>query len=166
MSSCTINIILNSYVREQAYLPFRSPARGCVCKDGSKGFIDESFIRRLLYVSLSEGVFFKSFLTRLRNEFSSSSLIILVFIRGIEGCLHRFFGRIAYYRIMFSLCLENSFYKRLASALPVNEIVHKILYLLLNRLRKHWKHFFDVFCCTSLHIKMINNRAFCVNRGS
>ncbi len=154
MSSCSLNITLNSWVSEQACLPLSSPVRACVCSVGSKGLL-ASFVRSLLYMSYSAGFLWRSFFDFLRKDFSSSSLFFVI-IRSIINSLHCLFHGVADYRIMFLFRLQHPLYQFLTPPLPIGKIVNKCPDLMQGCFRKHRKHFFDMVyfanCCIHKNI--------------
>lgn len=142
MSSYNLKTTLSSYVREQAYLPFRSPMSGWVCRVGSKGLF-ESLVKKVSYIFFNEGFLGRSFFDFLRKGFSSSSLIIV--IRRIVNGLHCFFNRIADYRIRIFFSFSYPLNKRLASSFPVGKIECKISYLVKGWFGEVKKNFLDLF---------------------
>lgn len=78
MSAYNLKTILNSYVREQAYLPFRSPINAWVCRVGSKGLC-ESLSYNSAYAFFSWGFFLRSLFARFRKTLSGLIVIFCAF---------------------------------------------------------------------------------------
>ena len=137
MSSCNLNTILNSYVREQAYFPFKSPISAWVCRVGSKG-LSVSLLSVSKYSSLSCGFFRANFLAFFKyvGEYSIARFIKDGLYRVLDGLK-------ANRSLPFSL--QDPINKCLALFLLLKKILDKISSLVQGRLGKHWKHFFDLF---------------------
>ena len=136
MSLDNLNTILKSYVREQAYFPFKSPVSAWVCKVRSKG-LSASLLSVSEYCFLSCGFFRANFFAffRYAGEYS--------IVRFIKDCLYRIFNRFEANR-RFLFRRQNPINKSLAFLLFLKKIPDKISRLVQVRLGKHRKHFFDV----------------------
>ena len=137
MLSCSLNIILKSFVSEQAYLPLSLPDNGCVCKRGSCTS-SASLSRVISYSGSNCGSFCKSFPAFLRKEGAKSNS------RFIPDCFHGFFDSFKAYRRL-CLCFKHPFNKSFAAALPVGKIINKSSCFTQSIPGKRWKNFLDVF---------------------
>ena len=140
MSSCSLNITLNSWVSEQACLPLSSPVRACVCSVGSKGLL-ASLTYNSAYAFLRFGFFFRSLLARRRKVLSGSIFHIISAHNG----LNKFIRSGASYRLRVLFRFQYPRNQFLASALPVGKISCKIPHLMHNRWRKLGKKVFNMF---------------------
>lgn len=138
MSSYNLKMTLNSWMSEQAYLPFMSPVRACVCSVGSKGS-EASLTYKSVYAFLRLGFFYSSFFARLRKVLSGSSFQVI----GAFNSLNEFFRRAAPYGIRILFGLQHPFNEGLAPALPVCKISGKISDFVYSRCGKFGKDVFD-----------------------
>ncbi len=137
MSSRSLNIILKSFVTEQAYLPLSLPDNGCVCRRGSC-MSSASLSRVVSYSGSNCGSFCRSFPAFLRKDGAKSNS------RFIPDCFHGFFGSFKAYRGLF-LCFKHLLNKSFSAALPVGKIINKSPGFTQSIPGKRRKNFLDVF---------------------
>jgi len=155
MSSCNLNTILKSWVKEQAYLPFSFPVSGCVCNAGSKGSA-AILLYKPMYASLRFGFLFKSFFARFRKALSG---LIVIVVFGVFDRSYKFLCRIARYGVGFFFSLQHSFHQQLTSFFPVSQVSCKSPQLMQRGFGKHRKHFLNMVyfinCC--FHVLIITD---------
>lgn len=156
MLSYSLKTILRSWVREQAYLPSKSPLSLWLFSEGVKGsFLSVS--RVFDSFGSREGVPFVSLAEALTNcgLGKSRNKLFLKF----SNELHYLFSRVAH-NARFFLCLENPPYKGLVFFLFFKQIAHKVPDLMNFLFGKPDEHLINIEYFHSLHIKMINNKQF------
>lgn len=137
MSDVSLNMIRRSCVKEQAYLPLRSPESMCVCRAVSKGSCS-IFRSRILYCSFSERFLFKSFPAFLRKDGAKS-----IFFRFIYYSLKCFVGGFKSDR-GFLFCFQYPLHKSLFFTLLFDEKGNKIPHFFKGILGKGIQHLFDI----------------------
>lgn len=156
MLSDNLNIILSSYVSEQAYFPCKLPLSGWVRNAGSKGLFTR-FSSRPAYGILRWGYFLAIFFTCLKY---SGEYSILRFIKYSPYCVFDAFK--SYGRFLFSF--QRSLLKDFSFFFFFRQITDIIPDLVKSFAGKFKEHFVNIRYFHSRHNLTIRESLLCVNK--